>query len=289
MHRRRRTRGAGSAKLFGYCAFIAASLGSLAYGAMQLYGQPTPDHLGCYESAHKERHVVFVDASEPRFNAPQRRSLLAHFEGVWERLGFNERLSFITTEGNAVSSIVRPSFEICGPARASAELEEIGAASADSGFLRKQRARSYQKRFAPYIKALFTEDIADARRQSQQSPILESIQAISRMDGLGPGSQITIVSDLLQSSDSARFCTARGHMPSYAAWKKRTIYQRLKPERLDGLKVTVLFVQRHGIGSGGLRYCSGEEELRRFFAAYFRDHGAEAAFIRIRTGNIPQG
>ena len=270
--------------LAGALAVCAAGAG---VAAVHLYGKPTPDTFGCYDSAPQTHSFVLFDASNPRFNEEQERALRTYLDGSYGNLGFNEKLSFITTEGDQVSSIVRPRFYVCGAARTPADLEAINAASATSGYLRKEKDRLYRELYAPELDALLALDPEDGRVQEWQSPILETIQAIARLPEFQPGSRLIIISDLLQYSDSAKFCRVQNEMPPFRVFKQRPVYARLKPKSLAGVAVEVLMLQRQGYGQADLQYCSGEDEIAAFWRDYLIDNGAaDPSLIRIRHGSV---
>ena len=264
---------------------LALGVGGMGYTALHLSGQRTPDRYGCFDGIEQAQTQVLVDASEPRFDPDQVRSLQRYFQQSYDTLTFNERLSFYTSEGDQIASVARSRFHVCGQATHPEQLEAINAGTGSDGYLKKQQQRLYEKVLEPELDALFATDAEDARRQRHQSPILELIADLSRLPTLKPGSRLIIVSDLLQNSDSAQFCRVKGDMPSFAKFKQRAVYQRLKPQSLQGVEVEVLMLQRHGYGQGGLSYCSSEEELKTFWRDYLQANGVRnSRFIRIRSG-----
>ena len=276
-------------KLIGYGAALTVCAAGFAYAALQSWGKAVPDEHGCFTDVPRRHVLVLVDGSEPRWNEEQARSLRRYFDRLYEGLDFNERLSVFTSEGDQVASVAAPRFHVCGPARTPEELTAAGAEPAQAGYLKRRRARLHAKVLAPALEALLTAEPDERRRQRRQSPVLELIADLSRLPALTPGSRLIIVSDLIQNSDSARFCRRQNHMPRFSVFKKRRIYGRLKPQSLAGVQIEVLLLQRPGYGKGALRFCYSEEELTTFWREYFRDNGAgDARFIRIRHG-IPAG
>jgi len=283
MRRRKRK---NAARLATYASVLAVCVGGLGVAALQSYGKAVPDRLGCFEAADRSQTIVLFDASEPRFNDEQARSLRRYFDGLYDSLGFNERLSVITSEGDQVGSVARLRFEICGQATNPEQLEAIGAQAGQAGYLKKQRARLYDKVLAPQLGALLSTDPNETRRQLHQSPILELIADLSRPGQLKPGTRLVIVSDLIQNSDRAQFCRVKGAMPRFLSFEKKDIYrERLKPGSLEGVQVEVLMLQRYGYGQGDLSYCRDEEELKTFWRDYLIANGVQAPrFVRIRMG-----
>ncbi len=286
MRRYGRRRRAMTTKALVYAGLLAACTGGLGYVGFQSYGKPVADAYGCFDAVPQPRTVAFIDASEPRFNEEQARSLRTYFDQVYETLGFNERLSIVTSEGDQVSSVTAPRFHVCGQATSPAQLEAIGAAGAQTGYLKKQKERLYEKLVAPELTALLSIDPGEKRRQLYQSPVMEMIGDISRRPDLKPGGRIILVSDLIQNSDSAQFCRTQNDMPRFSVFKQRPVYARLKPKSLEGVEVEVLMIQRLGYGRNGLKYCASEDELIAFWRDFFADNGAAARFIRIRHGHV---
>lgn len=286
-NRRRRRNNTMTLKAWLYAGFTVLAAGGLGI-ALYLGDKPLPDQYGCYDDIEQPQTFVLVDASEPRLNKQQERSARNYLDELYENLDFNKKLSFITTEGDQISSLPKARFHVCGAARSPQDLEDNNVASASAGYLKKQKQRLYDKVFAPQIEALLSANPDKARRQNSQSPVLEMIKGISNMQDFGPGSRLIVISDLLQNSDTAQqFCVERNQMPPFRIFRKRETYQqRLVPRSLDGVDVTVLLLQRYGYGQGFLKYCKNEEELTKFWRDYFIGNGAvNPEFIRIREGH----
>ncbi|MEM7220025.1 MAG: hypothetical protein AAF515_16785 [Pseudomonadota bacterium] len=233
--------------------------------------------------------MILVDASEPRWNAHQQRSIRNALDQVYEGLGFNERLSVFTSEEDQIGSAAKitPRFSVCGTARAPEELESIGAESASEGYLRRTKERLYDKFLGPELDALLTLSPESDRRQRYQSPVLELLQAISRRPEAQHARKLIVISDLLQNSDTAQFCTVRMAMPYFEVFRQRRSYARLTPEGFDGIDVELYLLQRQGFGGPALPYCRDEEELVRFYSDYFTHHGARSVTLtRLRDGNV---
>lgn len=275
-------------KLIAYGSILSVCVAGLGYAALKTISLRTPDALGCFDDVRQPQTIVWVDASIPRWNEPQARSLREYFDQLYERLSFNARLNVYTSEGDQISSVPTPRFSVCGQAKRAEALEAIGAQGGQAGYLAKQRERLYHKVLAPELDALFVLEAQGTRRQLYQSPILEQIAALSRQGKLVPGARLIVVSDMLQHSETAQFCRSKNHMPRFAAFEQRRAYQeRLKPENLQGVTVEVLMLQRQGYGRAGLRYCRDEEEIKSFWRDYFKANGVETVrFTRIRQGVV---
>lgn len=270
-------------KNIAYTAGIAVGLAVLGYAALTALRQPQMDEVGCYEQDGQKQSVILVDASEPRWNEEQARSIHNHLDRVWETLAFNERLRVFTTEGDISSSVLKPRFWVCGQATSAEDLRSIGAQTATKSYLAQEKAQLYEQIFKPEIQAIFKSDPGSERRQNLQSPILESLQDISRH--LSPETTITVISDMIQNSEVASFCSSQGHMPHFAEFAARPNYQLVKPEDFQGAVVEILFLQRQGYGAGSLSHCSGEAEILRFWSDYFMANGASDIRVnRIRLG-----
>jgi len=274
-------------KILMLSGVLVACMGGLGYAAFRTIDQKTPDQYGCYEEIEQRQTFVLFDASEPRLNAQQERSVRNYLDKVFDNLSFNEKLSFITTESDQISSAPKARFHVCGAARNSEEFEAMSGQSASAGFLKKQKQRLYDKMYAPQVEALLSQTPNESRRQLYQSPVLEMIKNISSMRNFAPGSRLISIGDHLQNSESAQFCTKQNHMPPFRIFREREIYQqRLVPRSFEGVEVVVLLLQRYGYGQGFLRYCKNEEELAGFWRDYFIGNGAvNPTFIRIRDGH----
>lgn len=284
---RRRKQNKDLFKIILLSVVLLACVGGFGYMAVSTMGQPTPDKYGCFDDIEQRQTFVLFDASEPRLNELQHRSVRQYLDELYANLGFNERLSFITTEGDQVSSVPKARFHVCGAARTPEDLEDIGAEGASAGFLRKQKQRLYENVYAPQIEAMLSPTPDATRRQLFQSPVLEMIKNISNMRDFVPGSRLISIGDHLQNSESAQFCVKQNHMPPFRIFREREAYQhRLAPRSLEGVEVTVLLLQRYGYGQSFLKYCKSEEELTTFWRDYFIGNGAvNPSFIRIREGH----
>ncbi len=273
--------------LLGLSTALIAATGGFGYMAYEAASAVVADHHGCFEDFSGRHTVVWVDASPPTWNDEQRRSLRNRLDQLYEGLGFNERLSVFTTEGDIINDVPEPRFHVCGQARSSHQLEAIGASPARAGFLKRQKERLYERVLAPELDALLAKQPDAARVQNHQSPILEQLVALSHRREIESGSKLVIISDLLQNSDSSRFCLVQMAMPKFAVFRKRSIYQeRLKPNSLAGVDVEVLMLQRYGYGQkNALPYCRNEEEIKAFYRDYLVAAGVRSPrFLRIRQG-----
>lgn len=270
---------------------ILASSG-LGYFVWQDMNTAKADELGCYEQTAPQAHTVaLVDSSEPRFDAAQRRDLMTAFGDLFQRdLAFNERFSLIATDASRIGSVPNPVVTRCGPAHSPADLESVGAARASDAFLERQAAQAFEQDIRPHLESVFAINPPDAQRQRAESPILEQIQSLSRMPAFSRDAghkRLIVVSDLLQNTGDAQFCHVQGHLPAFETFRTRPYFERVAPRDLGGADVTIYLLIRGILGEPPYPYCT-EDELVRFWRAYFDDAGAGSVdVIRLRRGIGP--
>ncbi|OHU89198.1 MULTISPECIES: hypothetical protein [Pseudoalteromonas] len=269
--------------MLGVSALLAGSVVTGGYHIVQALGKPVADANGCYASVNGAQTTVLIDASSPRWTTEQQRGLHTYVSRLYQGLRFNERLNIYTTEGDVISSVPTPRLTLCGGARTAHDLAKIGLDSASDGYLSRQRQRNYDQIFAPSMQEILkiTPDVK--REQKKQSPILETIRSISQISPFKSGDRFVVVSDLIQNTESARFCSHKGHLPSFERFKQRSQYSVLKPESFNGASLEALMLMRSGYGQTGyLPYCT-EKELRDFWKAFSLDNGASSfSLSRIR-------
>lgn len=284
-HRRNHRRQKSNRNIWLYSGALGVIMAALGGAAYMSIGTQTPDQFGCYDAEQPPAVFALYDASTDH-NAEQARSLRNAFDAAFENLLPNQRLIIASTAENEVADHVRPGFHICGAPRNPDELKALGGGSASAGYLQKQKQRLYEEVFAPKLEAMLSLDPASGLNQDHQSPLLETVQGISRLPEFVPGSTMIIASDLIQNSDSARFCREQGHMPRFAKFAGKDVYRRVQPRAMDGIRVQIWMIQQFGYGHQDiLPYCSGEEEIASFWRDYFTHHGAdEPELTRIRIG-----
>ena len=285
-HTKPRQRANHRPKLIAAVSALALGMTGLGYMVMQSMGQTVADELGCYEGIYQKNTAVLVDVSNPRWDAIQGRALDNYFSQLYDDLAFNERLSVFTTGQGQIASVVRPQFSVCGQASTSDEMFALGQTDVQTGYLKKQKNRLFEKLVKPELETLLSLNPKDSDKQLFQSPLMEMTRAIQRAVTLDDGDRLIVVSDGIQSSESARFCSVKNDLPAFKVFAKRSVYlQRLQPQPLTGVGVEMLILQRFGFGHGGLQYCHSEEELRTFWTSFFKQNGSqEPNFIRIRAG-----
>lgn len=277
-------------KLLGGVAFCAVALAGAGYIALQDLNTLKPDEeTGCYtQTTARDSTVAFVDSSDPGFDGVQSRDLIRAFTNLYKRdLGFNEHFSVITTQESRIGAIPDPVIELCGGAKSSADLENIGAAGATAAFLKRQAEKTFEKQVEPQLAEIFAVNPTSANRQSRESPILEQIQSLSRLPVFLDGAaqkQLIVVSDMLQNTTDLQFCSTQGHLPSFSKFKVSPEFDRVRPASLRGTDVTIYMLVRGALGQPPYSFCT-EPELTQWWKDFLTDAGAQSVeVIRIRQG-----
>ena len=273
-------------KIIALSTTLTVCVAGMGYMVVQAMGQKVADEFGCYDDVYQKQTAVVVDVSEPRWEKFQGRSLQNYFIQLYDGLEFNEKLSVYTSASSQLASIISPSISVCGQARNSQELVSVGASAAQSGFLKRQKQQLFNEVVKPKMDRILSLNPDSTQKQEYESPILELIKSVVRNTKFENDGRLIVISDMIQNSESARFCCKKGDMPSFSTFSKRRIYQdRLKPQSIEGVEVEVLMLLRGSYGQTSLEYCSSEEEIRSFFRNYFKKNGAsKIEFIRIRKG-----
>lgn len=275
-------------------ALGVVGVGALAVGIGYITFQDLntlkPDEeTGCYiQTTARDSTVAFVDSSDPGFDDVQSRDLVRAFTNLYKRdLGFNEHLSVITTQQSRIGTIPDPVIELCGNAKSSVELENIGAAGATTAFLKREAEKVFEKKVAPQLAEIFAVNPSSANRQSRESPILEQIQSLSRLPAFSERAgqkQLIIVSDMLQNTTDLQFCSTQGHLPSFSKFKESPEFDRVRPGSLAGTDVTIYMLVRGILGEAPYAFCT-EPELTQWWKDFLTDAGAQSVdVIRIRQG-----
>lgn len=274
-------------------ALAAALFAGLSGGVMVAYndlGKVKPDELACYPTSEPQAQTAaLVDSSEPRFTPVQRDDLITAFEDHFKYdFEFNERVRVFTTDESNIGTVPDPVLELCAGARTSAELEDIGAASATQAYLDRQRDKTFNDTVLPVLDGVFATHAQDGKGQQHETPLLEQFQNISRMRGFSDADaarRLIVVSDLLHNTRDAQFCFTSGHLPAFSRFKESTYYQRIKPRSLEGVEVTLYMLVRPGLGAGDYQYCT-EAELADWWQDFFTEAGASSVeIIRLRDAS----
>ncbi len=266
---------------------IIAALGAITYYSVKDAGFVKADANGCFTQDNGHTFVL-VDSSNPRFDVAQTRDLRTAFDQFYaSELAFKERFTIVTTEESRIGSIPAPAMVFCRSAHTGNELDAVGAATGTPAYLAREAASFFDDVFSPVMAEIFDPNPDDAQRQRRESPILERIQSVARQASFASSQgqrRLIIVSDLIQSTQEAQFCTQQGHLPSFATFKNSAYFDRVRPASLAGVEVELYMLIRGGYGETYLPYCS-EDELRKFWTDYFVDAGASSVeIIRLRRG-----
>lgn len=95
---RRRRKNQDLPKIIALSAVLAVCTGAMGYAALSTFGQPTPDQYGCFEEVKQRNTFVLFDASEPRLNTEQHRSVRHYLDELDEATNYkiNELESLLT-------------------------------------------------------------------------------------------------------------------------------------------------------------------------------------------------
>jgi len=256
-------------------AGLAASiiLGGVGFTIVSGADAVRPDAVGCYESTVPQgTTTVWWDVSSS-WSPSQERDIRSAIEGAWQLLGFNDRFSVITTEADKVGDLAPRRVEICGPARSENDYARHGIEkTASTGFLANEADKRFGKAIQPVVDGIFDETKASGGVLAIDSPILEQLQAISRdpafRDAAGR-KRLLVISDGVQNTEIAHFCTVKGDLPPFDRFKKKPEYARVAPADMTGVEVSFYLVLRAEYPP----YCT-EDELATFWTAYFEEAGA---------------
>lgn len=255
----------------GILAGVAVMGSVVAYEVIEASSYNTPDDNGCFNDRITSTTALFVDSSVLTGNATRNTGRDVHniFRNIFEQMNFNEKLILVSTEPGEITSVPKPRLTICRTAKTIDDLESVGAdPNVTEAYLKQSSRKQYQKQLQPVIESLLSEKNA----QTQESPILEYIQSISRMtefSGDLTSRRLVLISDLIENRPPVHFCRVKNDLPLYRNFKQREHFPKIKPNRLDGVAIDIFMVAYDSYQP----FCT-ESELRNFFTAYFEDAGA---------------
>lgn len=228
----------------------------------------------CYTREDQHQVAVFIDASmTAESSATQLRDYRTAFTRAYENAPANSLISIFTTATDGRGSLPDPVFSMCKPASTPQEQDALGAPSKPAPYLKRHADEAKVEYLAGVEKVL--SDAQDPTKAAGDSPVLEQVQAISRYKGFqSKNRSLTWVSDGIQNSEIARFCSVQGHMPRYRAFEKTRAYKDTKPNPFVGVDVTVLLVEFGPLPNDWAKYCSNAE-LRDWWPEYFKGNGAD--------------
>lgn len=255
---------------------IVLGVGSLA--AYHYIGIEKPDELGCYARADQHQAVIFVDNSVQGHSGAHLRDYRTGMLRVYKTAPANSLIRITTTSRTEGGSFAQPSFILCKPASTPAEQLAISAPDKSVPRLKRIASEAY-KQYTAMVEQVIV-NAQDPAKAAKDSPILEQLNAISRYDGFeGKNRSLTIITDGINNSETARFCTIKGNLPPFQTFKTKFRYKYVAPQSFEGMDITFLLVEFGKLPSGSLKYCSNEE-LYDFWESYAKGNDAKSVDMR---------
>jgi len=282
--RQRKPDSGNRTKLALLFAIPAVTLAGVGVGMAHYMGIERIGADYCFMRPGQPIHAVFVDASVgTNLSARQVRDNKAVFTQIFETAPSNTRIDVFTTNYDTDGSIARPVASICKPVQTEADLAAIGAPSQNPSYLARQAAEA-QAEFNALVETVIR-DLRNVQKAAKDSPILESLQGISRYPGFsGPDRSLSVITDGIQNSETARFCQIQGDMPPFSVFRTQRRYTYVKPDAFEGVDVNLLLVESLQLPQRGLEHCSNHE-LRKWWPDYFKANGAvKVTLTRLRYG-----
>ncbi|MCB1754328.1 MAG: hypothetical protein KDJ38_02325 [Gammaproteobacteria bacterium] len=261
--------------LTAFILMLATTLGSAYWFVGNAANQVSMNmKTFCYEDIPDQYQTgFFIDYSVTEFASPEQiRDLRNSLENAFEASEAGGRVNWFSTASGISSSVVKPFFTMCRPAKTPLESQRVGLPEKTLA----QHKYQYDQAKKTYMEAVDTLIAERAEKSSKESPILEQIQGIGGYY-LRQKQQLNhfyVYTDGIQNSEIAQFCQTRNHLPPFPLFKKTRTYDLVKPEGFEQTKVDFLLVELLSLPSAGLEYCTNDE-LRDFWPAFFEDAGAE--------------
>ena len=237
----------------------------------------------CYAQNDQYQYAMLIDFSMTAENSHrQQQDLRTAMFNAYDDLPANGKLSVFTTARNADGGdLAVAEFDVCKPPETQEE-QTMLAGTSDSRQVLEKQALVAREEYAKHV-AQTLQDSQDESKIALNSPILESIQSVSRYYQKTQLNALTLYSDGLQNSELLQFCETKGHLPPFSQFVRLGEYKDIKPEDFSGTHVDILLVESIKLPSPGLSHCSNSE-LRAFYPAFFEGHGATTQLTRIRYG-----
>ncbi len=238
-------------------------------------GQARADANGCYREPDQAKAALWIDASLHSQSDAQLRDYEAGFLRAWDRAPANTLFMVFSSARDVQGSLMPPVFTLCKPAANQAELAALDVPEKSDVYLTRQ-AKDARQAFARKARKAINQAVAPDQRAGD-SPILEQVRALSFHDQFtGPRRSMVIVSDGIQNSPIARFCSHQGHLPSFTTFARRPDYRdHIAPRDLGGVQVDILMVEGFKLPQPGLEHCT-TLEVRRFWTDLMRESGAKS-------------
>lgn len=268
-------------------ALLSVPVALLAGGgalAVNYIGQEKIDAEYCFERNDQPVHAFFIDNSLTRdLSRQQYRDFERGFENDYLKAEANTRFYVFTTASDVEGSIAKPVATICKPAAIVTEHETLNVPSKTAAYLKRQ-ADTARLGFDAIVTSVLT-DAVDVSKAAKDSPIFEQLQAISRYEGFqGRTRALTILTDGIQNSETAKFCQIKGDLPPFAVFKGQSRYRYVAPDSFEDLSVNFLLVENGKLPHPHLPYCTNNE-IRAFWPDYFKGNGAkQVTLTRLRYG-----
>jgi len=276
--RNNRRKGSSMGKAIKLAALPVIALGAGGYAVNHYTNIEKPNAYGCYNREDQHQAVVFVDNSLTGQSGAHLRDYRTGLLRVYQTVPANSLIRITTTSRKDGGSFAQPTFILCKPAATPAEQAAIGAPEKSAPHLKRLERKAYAQ-----YQSMVEQVIADAQdpdKAAKDSPILEQLQAISRYDGFdGPNRSLTIITDGISNSETARFCVVKGDMPPFEKFRTTHNYKYVAPRSFQGMDITFLLVEFGKLPAGSLKYCSNKE-LYDFWEDYARGNGAKSIDMR---------
>ena len=241
-----------------YSALAIALLGAV----LILYSwldRPRIDPLGCPDTPLPAITAILVDVTDS-YTPVQREFILGQLTQYLEKTQKFEKVYLFVVDTNSLGTL-DPVSQRCNPGTGADENPVTGNP--------RLSQKRWRKLYLDPLQAALTASVA--RPPESESPIMEWIQAISVRAykvplQAGGRKRLIIVSDLLHHT--AEYSHYRAQAPSFAAFRKSPVYQRLWTD-LSDVHVQVFYLRRPN--AMGIQ---GREHITEFWEPYFRTLGA---------------
>lgn len=264
-------------KLAVLLAMPTVSVVALA-AASSMLSVPKMDEDFCYDALPQDKVLMFIESSfTAEMSAPQKRDVRNMMLNSIGAAKANTLVSVVTTTTDENGSVPVAQFSMCIPATMPEEQKSIGAPNKTQAQLNLLSEKARDALEAGFDSVLA--DVSDSARNAGDSPILEQLQGISRMrEFQGRHRVLVAVTDGLQNSATARFCTVKGDLPPFSIFKDREKYEAVEPNGFDGVDVKLGLVEQGSFPQPGFQFCSNAE-IRKFWKDYFEQNGAESVEV----------
>ena len=248
---------------------------------IKLTGEEKLDENYCVKRDDQHITAIFIDNSLKYQSEAQFRDYQRSIEHAWYELPANGKLFIFTTARGDDGALAKPVISICKPARNQSEQEILGLKEKPLAYLKNQKKKA-KSIFDQAVRNIIIAAKSDDKR-AKDSLILEQIRSISMhrdFKNTKSGS-LYFISDGIQNSEIARFCTIKNQMPPFKNFVKRDDYTlRIKPKSFANIDVQIMLLDMHLI----LNFCNNTE-IQRWWLDYFKENNAKSVTLNpIRKG-----